>query len=83
MKGLITILNKPKFVIRCIEPLSKVSILVIDRKESLVAETKDDAKQIISEAVGFVTYSNSAPTVLSYVAIFDSIWKQTEEYISN
>ena len=80
MEGLITILNKPKFVIRCIEPLSKVSILVIDRKQSLVAETKDDAKQIISEAVGFVTYSNSAPTVLSYVAIFDSIWKQTEIY---
>ncbi len=80
MERLITILNKPNFIIRCIEPLSKVSILVIDRKQSLVAETKDDAKQIISEAVGFVTYSNSAPTVLSYVAIFDSIWKQTEIY---
>ena len=77
---MITILNKPNFIIQYIEPLSKVSILVIDRKQSLVAETKDDAKQIISEAVGFVTYSNSAPTVLSYVAIFDSIWKQTEIY---
>ena len=80
IERLITILNKPNFVVRCIEPLSKVSILVIDRKQSLVAETKDDTKQIISEAVGFVTYSNSAPTVLSYVAIFDSIWKQTEIY---
>ncbi len=80
IERLITILNKPNFVVRCIEPLSKVSILVIDRKQSLVAETKDDTIQIISEAVGFVTYSNSAPTVLSYVAIFDSIWKQTEIY---
>ena len=80
IERLITILNKPNFVVQCIEPLSKVSILVIDRKQSLVAETKDDTKQIISEAVGFVTYSNSAPTVLSYVAIFDSIWKQTEIY---
>ena len=80
IERLITILNKPNFVVRYIEPLSKVSILVIDRKQSLVAETKDDTKQIISEAVGFVTYSNSAPTVLSYVAIFDSIWKQTEIY---
>ena len=80
MERLITILNKPNFIIQYIEPLSKVSILVIDRKQSLVAETKNDAKQIISEAVGFVTYSNSAPTVLSYVAIFDSIWKQTEIY---
>ena len=80
IERLTTILNKPNFVIQCIEPLSKVSILVIDRKQSLVAETKDDTKQIISEAVGFVTYSNSAPTVLSYVAIFDSIWKQAEIY---
>ena len=73
-------LNKPNFIVRCIEPLSKVSILVIDRKQSLVAETKDDTKQIITEAIGFVTYSNSKPTVLSYVAIFDSLWKQTEIY---
>lgn len=80
IQRLITILNRPNFVVQCIEPLSKVSILVIDRKQSLVAETKDDTKQIISEAVGFVTYSNSTPTVLSYVAIFDSIWKQTEIY---
>jgi signal transduction histidine kinase len=77
---MITKLNKPNFVVRGIEPLSKVSILVIDRKQSLVAETKDDTKQIITEAIGFVTYSNSKPTVLSYVAIFDSLWKQTEIY---
>ncbi|MBA2268953.1 MAG: hypothetical protein H0W19_11570 [Nitrosopumilus sp.] len=80
IEKLITILNKSNFAVRFIEPLSKVSILVIDRKQSLVAETKDDTKQIITEAIGFVTYSNSAPTVLSYVAIFDSIWKQTEIY---
>jgi two-component system, OmpR family, sensor histidine kinase VicK len=80
IEKMITRLNKPNFVVRCIEPLSKVSILVIDRKQSLVAETKDDTKQIITEAIGFVTYSNSKPTVLSYVAIFDSLWKQTEIY---
>ena len=80
IEKMITKLNKPNFVVRCIEPLSKVSILVIDKKQSLVAETKDDTKQIITEAIGFVTYSNSKPTVLSYVAIFDSLWKQTEIY---
>ncbi len=80
IERMITILHKPNFVVQSIEPLSKVSILVIDRKQSLVAETKDDTKQITSGAVGFVTYSNSVPTVLSYVAIFDSIWKQTEIY---
>jgi two-component system, OmpR family, sensor histidine kinase VicK len=80
IEKMITKLNKSNFVVRCIEPLSKVSILVIDRKQSLVAETKDDTKQIITEAIGFVTYSNSKPTVLSYIAIFDSLWKQTEIY---
>ena len=80
IEKMITKLNKSNFVVRYIEPLSKVSILVIDRKQSLVAETKDDTKQIVTEAIGFVTYSNSKPTVLSYVAIFDSLWKQTEIY---
>ena len=62
IERMITILHKPNFVVQSIEPLSKVSILVIDRKQSLVAETKDDTKQITSGAVGFVTYSNSVPT---------------------
>ncbi len=66
--------------VRFIEALSKVSILMVDRKYSLVAELKDDTKQLVTEAIGFVTYSNSAPTVLSYAAIFDSLWKQTELY---
>ncbi|MBA3286178.1 MAG: hypothetical protein H0U27_14135, partial [Nitrosopumilus sp.] len=30
--------------------------------------------------MGLVTYSNSVPTVLSYAAIFDSLWRQTEIY---
>jgi two-component system, OmpR family, sensor histidine kinase VicK len=64
--------------VRFIDALSKVSILMVDRKYSLVAELKDDTKQFVAEAIGFVTYSNSAPTVLSYAAIFDSLWKQTE-----
>jgi len=66
--------------VRFIDALSKVSILMVDRKYSLVAELKDDTKQTVTEAIGFLTYSNSAPTVLSYAAIFDSLWKQTELY---
>jgi two-component system, OmpR family, sensor histidine kinase VicK len=72
--------NRFKCGIRFIEPLSKVVILIADRKFSLVAETKDDTKQTVTEAMGLVTYSNSVPTVLSYAAIFDSLWKQTEIY---
>ena len=32
------------------------------------------------EAIGFSTYSDSRPSVLSYVSIFENIWLQTEMY---
>ena len=53
-------------------------ILVIDRKESLVFEIKDDTKEKFVNSVGFATYSNSRATVLSYVSIFESFWNQSE-----
>ena len=49
---------------------TKSIILVVDRKESLVIEVKDDLKETFSESMGFGTYSNSSATVLSYVSIF-------------
>ena len=41
---------------------------------------RDDAKHTVAEAIGFATYSNSLPTVLTYATIFDVIWKQIELY---
>ena len=35
-------------------------------------------KIILEEAIGLATYSNSKSTVLSYVSIFDTLWKQSE-----
>ena len=32
----------------------------------------------MEEAIGLATYSNSKSTVLSYVSIFDTLWKQSE-----
>jgi signal transduction histidine kinase len=52
----------------------------VDRKYSLAIELKDDTKQTAIEAIGLATYSNSQSTVLSYVAIFESLWTQTELY---
>jgi hypothetical protein len=68
--------------IRYIEQMSdtKSTILVIDRKQSLVMELKDDSKSIFDEAIGLSTYSNIKAGVLSYVAIFENLWKQTESY---
>ncbi|MFL6453326.1 MAG: histidine kinase dimerization/phospho-acceptor domain-containing protein [Nitrososphaeraceae archaeon] len=60
--------------------VTTVTIVVVDREESLVIEKNDDSKQNFIEAVGMATYSNSKPTVLSYVSIFEKLWKQTELY---
>ena len=60
--------------------VTTVTIVVVDRKESLVIEKRDDSKQNFIEAVGMATYSNSKPTVLSYVSIFENLWRQSELY---
>ena len=74
--------NQPQIDIRYIEShlQTTVTILVVDRRFSLVIEKKDDSKENFIEAVGIATYSNSKSTVLSYVSIFESLWKQTEMY---
>ena len=59
---------------------TKSTIVIIDRKESLVTEVNDDSKDTFSGSLGFATYSNSRSTVLSYVSIFESFWLQTEMY---
>jgi two-component system sensor histidine kinase VicK len=59
---------------------TKATILVIDRKASLVMEIKDDSKTTFIEAIGLSTYSNSKAGVLSYVAIFENSWVQSDLY---
>ena len=59
---------------------TKSTIVIIDRKESLVTEVNDDSKDTFSDSLGFATYSNSRSTVLSYASIFESFWLQTEMY---
>ena len=68
--------------IRHIERMSetKATILIVDRKLSLVMELRDDSKTTFNEAIGLSTYSNSRPGVSSYIAIFDNLWIQTELY---
>jgi two-component system, OmpR family, sensor histidine kinase VicK len=62
------------------EESGKATILIIDNKVSLVMELKDDSKKTFHEAIGLSTYSNSKAGVLSYVSMFESLWKQTELY---
>jgi two-component system, OmpR family, sensor histidine kinase VicK len=58
--------------------VTTVTTLVVDRKESLAIEKTDDSKLDFIEAIGLATYSNSEPTVISYVSIFEGLWKQGE-----
>ena len=68
--------------IRYIEQISdaKATILIIDKKISLVMEIKDDTKNTFYEAIGLSTYSNSKAGVLSFVSIFENLWIQTDLY---
>jgi two-component system, OmpR family, sensor histidine kinase VicK len=73
-------LNNNSIVTRLIEQQEggKATILIIDNKVSLMMELKDDSKKTFHEAIGLSTYSNSKAGVLSYVSMFESLWKQTQ-----
>jgi two-component system, OmpR family, sensor histidine kinase VicK len=60
--------------------MTTVTILVIDRKESLVMEKIDDSKENFIDAIGLSTHSNSEPTVMSYLSIFEGLWRQAKLY---
>jgi two-component system sensor histidine kinase VicK len=60
--------------------MTTVTILVVDKRESLVMEKTDDSKENFIEAIGLSTYSTSEPTVMSYLSIFEGLWRQTKLY---
>ena len=77
--------NTPIIQLRHLESLPKynvttATILVVDRKASLVFEKIDDAKESFVEAVGLSTFSTSEPTIMSYVSIFENFWNQVDLY---
>ena len=60
--------------------MTTVTILVVDKRESLVMEKTDDSKENFIEAIGSSTYSTSEPTVMSYLSIFEGLWRQAKLY---
>jgi hypothetical protein len=60
--------------------VTTITILVADRKSSLVIEKLDDSKENFFEAIGLAIFSTSKPTVMSYVSIFESLWNQVKIY---
>jgi len=59
---------------------SKFKMLIVDGRVSLVVETRDDSKVDFSDAIGVAVLSNTKPTVLPFVTIFESFWRETELY---
>ena len=59
---------------------ARSKILIVDNRIYLMVELKDNSKETFVEAVGSAIISNSKSTVLSYITMFDSLWKQAELY---
>ena len=76
------VVELPQLEIRSIDKSlqTQMGVIVVDRKESLIVELKDDTKENYYDAAGLAAYSNSRPIALSYVSIFESLWKQGELY---
>jgi signal transduction histidine kinase len=75
-------LTLPKLQIRGLDRnlQTQIGIIVVDRKESMIIELKDDTKERYHDAAGLASYSNSRPIALSYASIFETLWRQGELY---
>ena len=69
----------PQLEIRSIDRSLEASmgILVVDRKRSLIVESRDDTKDNYYEAAGLAVFSNSKPIAQSYAYVFETLWKQS------
>ena len=76
--------EKENIEFRRVESLSEINTacIIIDKKDLLVIELKDDSKNNFLDAIGSSIYSNTPTTVFSYISIFDTLWTQTELYES-
>jgi two-component system, OmpR family, sensor histidine kinase VicK len=55
-------------------------ITILDRKKTIVLEMKDNDQKKLVDVLGMAIFIESKTTALSYAAIFDSLWKQTDMY---
>jgi len=59
---------------------TKITILIVDRREVMRWELRDDNLEDPYQAGGEATYSNNKSIATSYATIFETFWKQTELY---
>jgi two-component system, OmpR family, sensor histidine kinase VicK len=72
--------NVPKIDIRTVSTSleTKITIILVDSKKCLIVELQDDKQNTSYDAVGLSTYSISPTIVSSYLAVFESFWRQAE-----
>ncbi len=72
----------PQGSFRAMDASLKTSItaVIVDRKQLMLFELKDDTKETSYEAVGLALHIDSRTLSLSYASLFDNLWKQTELY---
>ena len=82
IKEKLDLLRASGIIVRRIETPTetKFKMLSVDRRLSLVVETKDDSKKSFNEAVGVAIFSNSMSTVAPFVTIFETLWRETDLY---
>lgn len=57
---------------------SEMLTIIIDREKILSIEMRDDSAVKFIDSIGLATYSNSLPTVMSYISIFETLWIRSE-----
>jgi len=58
---------------------TRITIILIDKKDCMIVELRDDTKDSSYYAAGLATYSNSKSIISSYASIFENLWKQNEQ----
>ncbi|HZB17593.1 MAG TPA: hypothetical protein VE445_10540, partial [Nitrososphaeraceae archaeon] len=53
---------------------TRITIVLVDKKECVIIELKDDTEDNSYNASGLTIYSNSKSIVSSYISIFESFW---------
>ncbi len=51
---------------------------IFDGSKSLAIELKDNSELEFEKAIGSATFSNSKPTVASYLSFFEKLWHESE-----
>ncbi|MFL6503175.1 MAG: ATP-binding protein, partial [Nitrososphaera sp.] len=59
---------------------TSITAVIVDRKQLMLFELKDDTKETSYEAAGLALHLDSRTLSLSYASLFDNLWKQTELY---